>query len=780
MRSAPSNSKPTQGQPHLPRSRNRISGVTWSCWTCRFWRRWLGWSCRLPLTLAALQHDRALFEHLPRDQYNFFTEALDQKGDVIAGSPPPPSEHGENWAGTEYFTTLRLAGSVGSFVGRPIATAHGNNAAIPIGRRIVGPDGNFAGVVVMAVRLAYFHDLLDRLGLGPHDSAAVLRDDGTVLMRLPFDQNNLGDKLDASPPFQAFMQYGTTPMTAVDPTDHFERRFVFRRVGSSSLIVSVGLANDAIYASALDRIWPSAVFFLAGAGAFAFLVRLLSREQARRELADKESLEKSRFLTTLSHELRTPLHGVLGYADQLSNDAGLNPAESRQVTEIANAAKHMRDIVNLVLDFARIEALGPRLHMRPIDVRMLVEECVAIVAPGACARGLETKITFAPSVPVQFVTDSVQLRQILVNLLSNAVKYTLDGTVELRVTGDEQHLMFEVADDGIGIPEGKRHQLFKEYERFGTERTSIEGTGLGLAIAHRLARRMGGSMGHRDNAGGGSVFWLELPVGVADADDTTVAETVEAASVDCLRVLVVDDSDVNREVAQASLRSAGHSVTAARDGSEAVRLAASQDFDVILMDVLMPVMGGLQATRQIRTLDGRRGQVPIVAMTANALDRHAEECRQAGMSEYLAKPFLRAELLAAVARAAARRSKMPSGAAPTTGGNCPEQLATFMGTDAVERLLDCLALRIESLLRQLDDPYCTASSDAIGDLAHEVAGSAGTLGFTALSSAAKDLQQAIGEGPATVGSIADDVRREAAAVLTELRDRRSIEALSIG
>jgi HPt (histidine-containing phosphotransfer) domain-containing protein len=211
-----------------------------------------------------------------------------------------------------------------------------------------------------------------------------------------------------------------------------------------------------------------------------------------------------------------------------------------------------------------------------------------------------------------------------------------------------------------------------------------------------------------------------------------------------------------------------------------VRLAASQDFDVILMDVLMPVMGGLQATRQIRALDGRRGQVPIVAVTANALDRHAEECRQAGMTEYLAKPFLRAELLAVVARAAARRSKMPGGAAPTTGGNHPEQLATFMGTDAVERLLDCLALRIESLLRQLDDPYCTASSDAIGDLAHEVAGSAGTLGFTALSSAAKDLQQAIGEGPASVGSIADDVRREAAAVLTELRDRRSIEALSTG
>jgi CheY-like chemotaxis protein/HPt (histidine-containing phosphotransfer) domain-containing protein len=287
-------------------------------------------------------------------------------------------------------------------------------------------------------------------------------------------------------------------------------------------------------------------------------------------------------------------------------------------------------------------------------------------------------------------------------------------------------------------------------------------------------------MGHRDNPGGGSVFWLELPSGVADADDIAAAEAVDAAPAEGLRILVVDDSDVNREVAQASLRSAGHTVTAARDGGEAVGLAASQDFDVILMDMLMPIMGGLEATRNIRALGGPRGRVPIVAVTANALDRHAEECRRAGMSEYLAKPFVKSELLAAVSRAAARKKPMPSATQPTNHGDCVKQLGAFMDTDAVERLLDCLALRIESLLRQLDDPYCSASSDAIGSLAHEVAGSAGTLGFTALSSAAKDLQQAIGKSPASVGNIADEVRREAAAVLTELRDRRSLEALSSG
>ena len=239
-------------------------------------------------------------------------------------------------------------------------------------------------------------------------------------------------------------------------------------------------------------------------------------ERRLREAAERESQEKSRFLTTLSHELRKPLHGVLGYAEQLFHEGGLSPEQSRQLGEIIHASKHMRDVVNVVLDYARIEALGPALHMKHIDVRHLIEECLAVVEPGARARGLEIRNTAAPDAPVQFVTDDIQLRQILMNLLSNAVKYTPSGMVELRLSGDAEHLMIEVADTGIGIPEGQRHHLFNEYERFGAERTNIEGTGLGLAIAHRLARRLGGHMGHRDNPGGGSVFWLELPAGVAD------------------------------------------------------------------------------------------------------------------------------------------------------------------------------------------------------------------------------------------------------------------------
>jgi CheY-like chemotaxis protein/HPt (histidine-containing phosphotransfer) domain-containing protein len=431
--------------------------------------------------------------------------------------------------------------------------------------------------------------------------------------------------------------------------------------------------------------------------------------------------------------------------------------------------------VNVVLDYARIEALGPALHMSRIDVRAVAEDCVAVIAPGARARGLETRITMTVGAPAHFVTDDIQLRQILMNLLSNAVKYTPQGAIEVRLMGDEGHLVIEIADTGIGIPECKRHLLFQEFERFATERTSIEGTGLGLAIAHRLARRMGGRMGHRNNPGGGSVFWLTIPTGAEDAEDL-VEVTPEAATPDLSRllsVLVADDSDVNRKLAATYLRSAGHNVVEAAGGSEAVRLVAAQDFDVVLMDMRMPDIDGLEATRRIRALDEPRRRVPIIAVTANALDEHAEECRRAGMSEHLAKPFTQTELMAVIGRAASGWRRASSAPAPAIDPECLAQVAAVMGDEAVDRLLDGLALRIESLLRTIEDPTVVVASDRLAELAHELKGSGGTLGFARLAAAAGHLERAAATGTADVG----EIRREAMAALAELRRRRSLESL---
>lgn len=716
----------------------------------------------------------ALFEHLPRDRYVGFLDALDANGDVIAGSPPPP--HVTNWANRDYFIAHRRGQSNGIYIGRPFSTAQEEYAGIAISRRMSDADGNFAGVVVIGMRLAYFRDLFSRLGLGPHGSVALLRDDGIVLMRLPFDRNDIGRTLDAAAPSGEFTRTGTSLVAAIDPIDHVQRRFAFRRVGTLPLIVSVGVASEEIYAGWRLRVLliPLAGAVLAAAG--LLLIARLWRELRQREAAERDSQEKSRFLTTLSHELRTPLHGVLGYADQLNGDGGLSPVQSRQVAEIVTAGKHMRDVVNAVLDYARIEARGPELHMSRIDVRRLLEECLGLVEPGAKARGLETSCTVASGAPHYFVTDGVQLRQMLMNLLSNAVKYTPRGMIELRLTGTEEHLRIEVADTGIGIPEGQRQKLFMEYERFGAERTSIEGTGLGLAIAHRLARRMGGRMGHRDNIGGGSVFWLELPSCVAD-EPGPVADEGEASTSRKLRILVTDDSEVNREVAVSFLSQAGHTATEAHDGSEAVRLAAAHDFDMVLMDMRMHGLDGVDATRRIRELGGSRGQVPIVAVTANALDQHVEECRRAGMAEHLAKPFTQAELLAVVTRVAGRRCHPSPDELPAIDPDTMAQLASCMSSDAVERLLDCLALRIEELLRTLAEADPFAASDALGELAHELAGSAGTLGLARLSAVASRFEAAITADAALAARMVHEVLHEAKAALAELRNRRSLESL---
>jgi signal transduction histidine kinase/CheY-like chemotaxis protein/HPt (histidine-containing phosphotransfer) domain-containing protein len=652
------------------------------------------------------------------------------------------------------------------FAGAPFSTESESAVGFTVSRRITANDGRFAGVVVMGVRLAAVRELLNRHELGTSEAVTLMRDDGTVLMRLPFDLKDIGHRIEPFAPFLAFSRSGQSSISTRVTSDDAAQRLVFRRVGGYPLVVGVATLPEED-----GRGWPYLPWAVGGAATVGIgcwlLVRRLWREQRLREAAERQSEEKSRFLAMLSHELRTPLHGVLGYADQLSRDRALSLGQTRHVAEIVRSARHMRDVVNVVLDYARVEAPGPAVHMRRFDVRQLVEDCLAVVEPSAKARGLATRCTAAAALPAQFVTDELQLRQILVNLLSNAVKYTPSGGIDVHLSGDEDHLTIEVADTGIGIPESQRHLLFKEFERFGTERTSIEGTGLGLAIAHRLVRRLGGHIGHRDNPGGGSVFWLELPAGAAD--EPAAAPAQEIVPDRRLDVLVADDSDVNRAVAATFLRQAGHAVIEAHDGSEAVRHAAARDFDVVLMDMRMAGMDGLEATRRIRALEGPRGRVPIVAVTANALDQHAEECRRAGMSDHLAKPFTQAELLAVIARAA------PAQVAPepTIDPDSMAQLTGCMGADAVERMMDGLALRIEALLRKVEDPAAGGSMDQLGDLAHELAGSGGTLGCTRLAAAARRFEAAI----ATDTADAAELRREATSVLAEMRRRRSLGAL---
>jgi CheY-like chemotaxis protein/anti-sigma regulatory factor (Ser/Thr protein kinase) len=297
----------------------------------------------------------------------------------------------------------------------------------------------------------------------------------------------------------------------------------------------------------------------------------------------------------------------------------------------------------------------------------------------ASARGLSLHLVCSHDAPRQIVADPARLRQVLLNLLGNAVKFTAAGWVELRVLACDaaNRLRLEVADTGPGIKESARDRLFQDFERLDAP-AAVEGSGLGLAIAARFVTLMGGTLGHSPNPGGGSIFWLELPRSEPTPIPPAEAATT-AAPLPARRVLLVDDIAMNRDVVGAFLRSAGHEVWLAENGQDGIRLASEQSVDVILMDVRMPEMDGLEATRQIRALPAPHGQVPILALTAGVLPEQIAECEASGMNGIVVKPVEYTKLMQAIADKA-------SGSQPGWGNNGTAYSRIGSGAGASPRL----------------------------------------------------------------------------------------------
>jgi signal transduction histidine kinase/DNA-binding response OmpR family regulator len=381
----------------------------------------------------------------------------------------------------------------------------------------------------------------------------------------------------------------------------------------------------------------------------AELERLSINLARARDDAERASRVKSRFLAGMSHELRTPLNGILGYAQLLHLEGDLSASQSARVESMLDAGTHLLQMINRVLDLSEIEAGHIEPKMAECDLHDVASGCLDYVRPSAEAKRLVLDLTIDPGVPRRLTTDPMRLRQVLVNLLGNAVKFTAQGSVKLRLrlVAGAAAVRVEVADTGSGISDEDRERLFEEFERLGTSSIGvIEGAGLGLAIAAPLAASMGGRLAHEHNPGGGSVFWLELPLAAgttaaalptaAHVPDSAVAKPAPARS---FRVLVVDDVAMNLDIAGGFLRAAGHKASYAEGGIEAVAAVAATDFDLVLMDVRMPGVDGLEATRRIRALPGARGRVPIVALTALAFADQVKECLEAGMDGHLAKPY---------------------------------------------------------------------------------------------------------------------------------------------
>jgi signal transduction histidine kinase/DNA-binding NarL/FixJ family response regulator len=371
---------------------------------------------------------------------------------------------------------------------------------------------------------------------------------------------------------------------------------------------------------------------------------------AKRRDAEGASSAKSQFLATMSHEIRTPMNGVLGMLDLILRGE-TDPAQRERATIARDCARHLLAIVNDILDLSKLEANRITLTPAPADVHALAADVVALMATGVADRDIDVSASVGPDVPRTLFCDATRLRQVLMNLVGNAVKFTETGAVAVTLGYRPQDGRLEVAvrDTGVGIPEEAKRLLFERFAQVESPMTRQRGgTGLGLAISRQLVELMGGEIAVESVAGLGSTFrfWIPAPpaAGLADPGPAAPLHLPPA------RVLVAEDNPTNRQILAAYLAMAGHAAEMVTNGLEALAAARDGAFDLVIMDVHMPVLDGLAATARIRALEGPAAAIPIIALTASAMDGDREHCLAAGMTEYVTKPVSLEALCAAMAR----------------------------------------------------------------------------------------------------------------------------------
>jgi len=376
--------------------------------------------------------------------------------------------------------------------------------------------------------------------------------------------------------------------------------------------------------------------------------------QAQHE-AETASRAKSVFLANMSHEIRTPFQGLLGML-QLLDTPALNALQQAQLHTAHDSAEHLLTILNDLLDMSKLEAGTLSVGSEAVRLRALVADAQRLMQGQATARGLVLQASVGPALPEQVMLDDTRVRQVLYNLLSNAIKFTDRGGITLDVRASGGEIVFAVIDTGIGIDAATLPRLFTRFAQGDDSRSRRHGgTGLGLEISRNLARLMGGDLTVQSAPGQGSRFEMRLPLRAADV--APVRPSIPAPALTParpLRVLAAEDNPVNRDVLAAMIEIDGHRVSFAENGLQAVDAVSAQPFDLVLMDLHMPELDGIGATRAIRALGGPAATVPIVALTADAFAETRQRCLDAGMDEFLTKPVGLAELRRLLAFHAAR------------------------------------------------------------------------------------------------------------------------------
>ncbi|HME10251.1 MAG TPA: ATP-binding protein [Bryobacteraceae bacterium] len=489
------------------------------------------------------------------------------------------------------------------------------------------------------------------------------------------------------------------------------------------------------------------------------------------EKAERATRAKSEFLAVMSHEIRTPLNAIIGMADVLASTP-LTPEQKKCVEVFQRNGVNLLNLINDILDMSKVEAGKLELESANFELRDVIARAFEVIEIRATQKGLQLLWEIAPQVPAYLLGDSNRLRQVLINLLGNSLKFTERGSLTVRVERDAQEgsLRFAVADTGIGIPPEKLGRIFESFSQADSSTTrKYGGTGLGLNISKRIVERMGGRIWVESKPGEGSTFLFtaQLPPGEPperQSHPAVAAATLEESSNE-IRVLLVDDAEDNRFLFTAYLKNTPCRVDLAENGLEGVQLFRQNHYDIVLMDVEMPVMDGYTATREIRKLEAAvcAAPTPVIALTAHAMADMADKAREAGFTSHLIKPIRRAVLLEALALQTQAMHAQPLQAQP-------EQVCAVSVEAGMEDLVPGYLDKRRGEIAKYREALERGDFEAVRMLGHKLKGTGAGYGFPVLTEIGGKLeQQAIAQDAEGLRAKIEELARYVNSVKLEFR-----------
>jgi PAS domain S-box-containing protein len=506
---------------------------------------------------------------------------------------------------------------------------------------------------------------------------------------------------------------------------------------------------------------------------------------AAKQAAEAAMHSKSQFIANISHEIRTPLTAIIGFADSLRHEHALEPAQNLCLDVILNNGKHLLTVINQILDLSKIDAGALAVEALPCDLVGLVEELLTMFAPTASEKSLALEASYQWPLPKYISTDPLRLKQVLINLVGNAIKFTAQGGVTIRISwcANSQQARFSISDTGIGMTSDQCTNLFTPFYQANDSITRMfGGTGLGLSISQRLIKAMGGSIEVHSTPSKGSVFTFSVQskgppehvfVQSLAREALPADRTVKTVPALAGRVLFADDALDNRRLVEHLIRQTGADVVLVENGREAIEAATSSAFDLILMDVQMPIIDGLSATRSIR----RAGvKTPIVAVSAGAMISDIEKALDAGCSLHLGKPFERTALYDILSRFVRASPGLPE------DGNTPILSTVSADDPEMQTLLSEFINGLPGRHSELEIAWRSNDGQRVAALAHKLKGSAGMYGYPLLASEARKLEQAakaeksadVSTAIATIGQIIDQIGKAEPPLATNSASHRQV------